>query len=237
MSDLLGLLTSQLGGAGGGLLKQLGRQADADDASAEKGIASALPMLIGGLTRNVNQSPEAAEKLNQALDRDHDGSFLEQVGGALGSNPSAALGALGGLMGGQSSGFGGLLDMAGPLLSGMSSPKAGDGDGILGHILGAQRGKVEQSISKSTGMGLPQVGDLLKMLAPLVMSALGKIKRERGLDANGLKGFLNQESSSLESQAPNLKSGGLMGMLDLDGDGDPTDDMMQLGGSLLGKLF
>jgi hypothetical protein len=62
------------------------------------------------------------------------------------------------------------------------------------------------------------------MLAPLVMGALGKAQRERGLDPGGLAGMLGGEQQRAADAAP-----GVMGMLgkflDRDGDGSVLDDI------------
>ncbi|MFT5144220.1 MAG: hypothetical protein ACI84D_002852 [Thalassolituus oleivorans] len=71
----------------------------------------------------------------------------------------------------------------------------------------------------------------MAMLAPMVMGALGKAKKDQGLDAGALAGLLGQEKESLVNKAPAL--GGIMGMLDADGDGSVTDELTSLGGGLL----
>lgn len=126
---------------------------------------------------------------------------------------------------------GGLLDN----LSGfLSSPqgRAADGNGILKHVLGGQRSAVEQQLGRGTGLGSAQMAQLLPLLAPIVMAALGKAKRQRGLDAGGLAGVLGGEREQLQQRAPGLM-GTLSGLLDRDGDGSAVDD---IGGMLSGAL-
>lgn len=105
-----------------------------------------------------------------------------------------------------------------------------DGSAILGHILGAKRNNVETGISKYSGLNQNSSGQLLAMLAPVVMGALGKMQQQRNLDANGVAGLLNQERRETE---PEL--GGLAQLLDMDRDGDISDDIFNLGSNLLGS--
>ncbi|MGB3543166.1 DUF937 domain-containing protein [Rubrivirga sp.] len=133
---------------------------------------------------------------------------------------------------------GSLLDHLGGFLGGQLSGKQADGGGILGHVLGGDRGQVEQGVSKASGLNMSQVAKLLPILAPIVMAALGKRKREAGLDAGGLSGMLGQESQRARAAAPNDLLGHLSGFLDRDGDGSIQDDLLQQAGkAALGKLF
>jgi hypothetical protein len=225
MASVLDILNQQISGA---TVQQISQQIGADPAHTQKAVAAALPLLLGGLARNANQSPESAHSLANALERDHDGSVLDGLAGLLG----------GGSRGGAD--LGGLISMAGGLLGGGS--KATDGDGILGHVLGRKRHAVEQGVSKASGLDAAKVTQLLSMLAPIIMAALGKAKRQNNLDADGLTALLNRERSSIEEQTPGMQQGGLLGLLDMDDDGNVADDIAKIGGSLaasgiLGKLF
>ena len=250
MSGILDLLNQQLSGPA---VQQISSQIGADPESTQKALSAAMPMLLGGLARNT-QSPEGAQSLANALDRDHDGSLLDGLSGLLGGGASGASGGgldallgggsggssglgdmLGGLMGGSSGG--GLADLLGGLMGGgTSASKTTDGDGILGHILGNKRGAVEQGVARSSGLDAGTVSKLLPMLAPLVMGALGRAKKQQNLDAGGLASMLNQERARVERDTPGMQEGGLLSMLDMDNDGDVSDDVAKLGG-MLGSFF
>ena len=115
---------------------------------------------------------------------------------------------------------GGLLENLTGLFEGRASgQKSSDGVGILRHLLGSKQGDVEAGISRSLGLDARSVGKLLPMLAPVLMAALGKNKREKGLDLGGLKGMLSNEAAEVRRKSP--ESSGLLGrLLDQDGDGD-----------------
>lgn len=225
MSGIVDLLTSQLGG---GMLDQLSGQIGADKDQTEAALSAAIPVLLGGLAKNATSSPEGAAALAGALDRDHDGSILDNLPGLLGS--------LTGGGGGGGGGLGGLLEAATSMLGG-ATKKTVDGGAILGHILGDRRNSVESGIGKASGLDASKVAMLLPMLAPLVMGALGKMKKQKNLDAGGLAEMLGQEKTNLQKTNPSVV-GGLMGMLDADNDGSIIDDLAKIGGKgLLGRLF
>lgn len=107
-----------------------------------------------------------------------------------------------------------------------------DGTAILGHVLGNKQGTVAAGIGQAAGLPADTSSQLLAMLAPLVMGSLGKTQRESGLDASGLASMLGGQR-----EQANAGLGGLAGLLDMDGDGDITDDVVNLGSKLLGGLF
>lgn len=193
MNDLSGMLVGMLNS---GEVQKLSSQLGTDQASTQKAVSAAVPMLVSALARNAS-STEGAEALLGALQRDHDGSVLQNVGTALGS------GALG-----------------------------KDGAAILGHVLGGQQETVARGIGQASGLSADTTGQLLAMLAPLVMGGLGKTQRQEGLDAAGLASMLGGQQARA-----NAGLGGLTALLDMDGDGDVTDDVVSLGSKLLGGLF
>ena len=107
-----------------------------------------------------------------------------------------------------------------------------DGDKILNHVLGQARPKAENGVSQVSGLDKQTTDQLMAMLGPVVLGAVGKQKQENNLDAQGLTNMLNQER---EAEAGNYS--GLLKLLDMDGDGDPTNDIMNIGGGLLKSFF
>lgn len=125
-----------------------------------------------------------------------------------------------------------LTDLLGSLAGGATR----DGGNILEHVLGSRRAGVEQRLGRRTGLDASSMGQILATLAPLVLGALGKSQRQQGWDPGGLADALGGERVRAEKAAP----GGLgpfERMLDMDGDGDVTDDVARIGGQLLGGLF
>ena len=192
MSDsILDMLSSQLGGSA---MDMIGGRIGADRSQVEKAVPAALGSLMTGLARNA-QSSDGAGALARALSRDHDGSILDNLSGAL------------------------------------SAPDERAGSGILGHVFGGKQDAVQSALGASSGLDAGTMGQLMKMLAPVVMGALGKKQRQGGLNPADLGGLLRQERRTAERQAPDL---GMLGsLLDADGDGDIKDDVAKIGGSLL----
>lgn len=112
-----------------------------------------------------------------------------------------------------------------------------DGAGILKHILGSKQGLAEQALGQVSGVDRGQASSLLATLAPVVLGALGKTKRDSGLADDALPNVLDGETRSLEEKAPGMMSA-LGGLLDADGDGD-TDmsDILAHGARSLKGLF
>lgn len=88
----------------------------------------------------------------------------------------------------------------------------GPGAGILKHVLGGAQPQVQQAVAEKSGLSLEKVMPLLVIVAPLVMGALGKMKREKQLDASAVAGTLAAEKAEAEKQDPGLL-GNVIGML------------------------
>lgn len=178
---------------------QISQQVGAQPSLVNTAIQMALPMIINQMANNAS-TPQGAESLNNALERDHSG------GGILDN-----LGGLGSLI------FGGGQQQ--------SVPKQADAGGILGHIFGSNQSQVTQQVSNQSGLGIGQVAQILMFLAPIVMGYLGKQKQENNLDAGGLSSMLGQQQQQIQ-QAP--QGSFLERMLDQDGDGSAMDDIASM---------
>jgi hypothetical protein len=197
--SMLDMLQQRLGGDA---VQQISQRLGTDPGTTQTAIAAALPMLVGALAHNA-KDPSKAGALANALQKDHDGSILDNVTGYLGGQQNA----------------------------GAST----DGAGILGHVLGGRQETVQKGLGQVTGIDSGKAGMLLSMLAPLVMGALGKSARERGLDPGGLAGMLGGEQQAAAKAAPSGVMGMLGKFLDKDGDGSIMDDIGGMIGSRFGK--
>jgi hypothetical protein len=127
---------------------------------------------------------------------------------------------------------GSVLDNLGGFLD---APDVDDGNGILRHVLGDRRQSVETGVSRASGLDMSMVAKLLPMLAPVVMGALGRQKRDNGLNSAGLSELLGSERRQMEQSSP---AAGMLGkLLDQDGDGSIADDVAKLGTGLVSGLF
>lgn len=112
----------------------------------------------------------------------------------------------------------------------LSNPAAANGAGILRHVLGDQRGAVENNLAQATGLDQDKAGSVMEMLAPLVMGALGRTQQQDGLDPSGLAQYLDDQQNEQEAASPGVM-GVLSSMLDSNKDGNLTDDLSRIAGN------
>lgn len=216
MNDLTSSVMAQLDSSH---IRSIAQQLGVSPDQAGQAVQQALPLLLGGLARNAS-NPQGANALYSALERDHTGV---DIGGLLGS-----------VLGGGNSGSG-IGDVLGAVLGGGGGGRNADAGGaILGHIFGGRRDRAAQGLGQTSGLGGAGAAQLLAMLAPLVMSVLGNMSRDKGLSSSDLGGLLGQENQRNQQSGV----GGLLtGVLDSDGDGELSlSEMMQAGAGLLGAF-
>ncbi|MGD9630791.1 MAG: DUF937 domain-containing protein [Pyrinomonadaceae bacterium] len=185
-------------------VEQISSQVGAEPSLVNTAIQAALPAILGGLANNA-ADPQGAQSLDTALEKDHDGSILGNLG---------SLGSL-------------IFDQGTP------TPRQADAGGILGHILGGSQGPVVQDVSQRSGLQMGQVAQILMMLAPIVMGYLGQQKREQNVGADGLGGLLGGLLGGSQAASAPAGSGNAMldmasSMLDSDRDGSSLDDIASM---------
>ncbi len=170
-TDLMNLLQGQFSD---NMVNFLSQQVGADDhEKTEAAAAGIVSTLIGALANNAS-TPEGAQSLNNALERDHDGSVLDDLVGMLSGNAHP------------------------------QNPKALDGPGILSHLLGDRQSGAVDMISRVSGLDSSKVGNLMALLAPVVMGTLGKTKKEQGLGMDDIAGLLTQTKVRQAEQNPTM---------------------------------
>ncbi|MEP6785096.1 MAG: DUF937 domain-containing protein [Sphingomonadales bacterium] len=199
-------IIAQSGGIG-----SIARELGIDENTAQAGVGALLPAVLGGFKGQAQASPEG----------------------------------LGGLMGMvQGLGGGGLLESV--LGAGASNVDAGNG--VLGQIFGSKDTSRAVATDAATKTGISP--DLLKQMLPLVaMLVAGYMAKQAGGQASGgnsgggLGGMLGsvlggimgggQRQAAPAASAEGL--GGLASMIDMDGDGNPLNDIMGMAGKLTGR--
>jgi len=73
---------------------------------------------------------------------------------------------------------------------------SGPGSAILGHVFGSKEPTVEKAVADKSGLPLDKVVPLLTMVAPMVLGALGKKKKEQNLDAGQVAATLADERAA-----------------------------------------
>ena len=181
--DLLNTIQNQLGDSA---LKQISQQIGTNQQGAANAVGMALPMLIAGLNKNAQSS--GSQALQQAIERDHDGSVLDQLSGFLKSGPGASeqrmVGHIFGSQGdavksrlGQAAGLSGqgsanLLATLAPIVMGALGKQTRQQEGGLTDLLGGAQSQLQKQsgVSKllsgvldSDGDGDVDLGDLTKL--------------------------------------------------------------------------
>ncbi|MBK8880478.1 MAG: DUF937 domain-containing protein [Haliscomenobacter sp.] len=188
------------------LMETLTQQIGGSDVGQTRNAAGGVISALMGAMAKNASNPQGANALANALDNDHDGSVLDNVIGLLSGKSEA------------------------------QNSKMLNGAGIVNHLLGDRQTNVMDMVSQVSGMDKNQVGNLMIKLAPVIMGALGKTKREGGLDIGGLANLLQGTVSQQKQSNPMMNM--VTSFLDKDGDGSVVDDLMQSAGKgLFQKLF
>src|SRR5687768_16763213 len=192
--------TDMLAQTGG--LQSMARELGVSEAQAASGAAALLPAILGGFKKQAQSQPSGLEGL---------GGLLGQLGG------------------------GGLLDD-------VLAPQPTDvrrGNDVLGQIFGSQdvSRAVAQNAAAQSGLDSSLLKKMLPLLAMLVAGYLAK-QRGAGADAQpssaggGLGGLLGSllggHAAAAGGATPGGATPGLASMLDLDGDGNPLDDILRM---------
>lgn len=175
MSSIIDLVSSQLGGDA---MDRLGAKLGQDKQATEKGVQSALAVLVGGLSRNAQK--DGGEGLAKALSSGHDGSILDKVGGFIDSDSlKDGQGILGHVLGSRS-------DAAAKMVSTSSGISQGQASSLMAMLAPVVMGAIAKSQQGGSGAA-GSLTDLLKgeeknlgSMAPAAMSAIGGL-----LDADG----------------------------------------------------
>lgn len=203
MDDLLEMIKSQMGPQ---IMDQLTHQIGGNVRREQTAVATdgILNTLIGALAKNA-QSTEGARNLDHALQRDHDGSLLDNIGNFFQGNVRE------------------------------EQRRAANGAGILNHLLGNRQSGAIDMISRMSGLDQNKTGNLMMTLAPIVMQMLGRQKRQNNLDAGGIMNLLTNSVQRERRNPGNPLIDMASRFLDADGDGSAIDDIAgNLLGNLFG---
>ena len=190
------LLQSILGQLDDNSIQAISKKTNAAPTQAKSALESAIPILMNALAKN-SSTPDGAASLQKAIERDHDGSILDNLGGFL-NNPEGANGA--GILkhvlgnkrqnveqylskdaGVDSASAAKILEMAAPIVMGfLGKQKSAGGGGGIGDLLSAY---AKQSGSQGSQSMINQLldrdgdGSVLDDIAEMGMSFLKKRKR------------------------------------------------------------
>ncbi len=170
-------------------------QLGVNENQASSAVSMAIPAILAGMTRNA-RSQEGAVSLNNALEKKHDGSLLENLSGMLQGHTSELQSDGDGILGHVFGNNRTAVEQGIAQKSGISLSKIGPLLAMVAPIVMAYLGKEKRQTNTDAG-GL---GDLLGGL-------LGGATQQRSGTGGGLMDMLG-------------------GILDKDGDGNPLDDLL-----------
>ena len=186
-----------------GGIQSMARELGVNESQAASGAAALLPAILGGFKKQAQAQPTGLEGL---------GGLLGQLGG------------------------GGLLDD-------VLSPQPTDvsrGNNVLGQIFGSKdvSRTVAQNAASRSGL---DAGLLKKMLPMLAMAVAGYMAKQQGGGAarqaapagGGLGALLGGLLGGQTGGGRAAAGGGLASMLDMNGDGNPLDDILQMAGKMM----
>lgn len=114
---------------------------------------------------------DGATALGTALDRDHDGSIFDDLMSFVNGTST------------------------------INNSRAGNGTGILKHVLGDNLSGAIDALTKSSGLNMDQAGGLLVKLAPLLLGILGRQRRTGGLNNTDLSDILARALGTAKEKA------------------------------------
>jgi hypothetical protein len=195
-------ITDLLAQMGG--LQSIAKELGVSEGQAASGAAALAPAILGGFKKQAQSQP----------------SGLEGLGGLLGK--------LGG---------GGLLD---DVLSPQPT-NVNRGNDVLGQIFGSK--DVSRTVAQNAATNTGLSPDLLKKMLPmLAMAVAGYMAKQQSAGATpaaqsgpsrgGLGGILGGLLGGGKAGAQRAGAGGLASMLDMNGDGNPLDDILRMAGKV-----
>ena len=186
-----------------GGLQSMARELGVSETQAASGAEALIPAILGGFKKQAQAQPTGLEGL---------GGLLGQLGG------------------------GGLLDN-------VLAPQPTDvtqGNNVLGQIFGSKdvSRAVAQNAASQSGLDPSLLKKMLPMLAMLVTGYMAKRQGDAAAEqsspmSGGLGGLLGGLLGGQAAKPAGSGTSGLASMLDLNGDGNPLDDIMRMAGKAM----
>src|SRR5512145_2413288 len=190
-----------------GGLQSMARELGVSEAQAASGAAALLPAILGGFKKQTQSQPAGLEGLGGLLGRLGGGSLLDDVLAPAPTNVAR-------------------------------------GNDVLGQIFGSK--DVSRTVAQNAATQSGLTPDLLKKMLPmLAMLVAGYMAKQRAAGAasqappagGGLAGqlgsLLGGRAGGTTPPTPGAAAGGLAALLDLDRDGNPLDDILQMAGKVI----
>lgn len=181
-----------------GGVSSIAKQLGLDEGQAQRGAEALLPALLGGFKKQLQTQPSATGGISGLLGQLGGSDFLSQALGQLTGNATT-------------------------------------GNDVLGQIFGSKdvSRTVVDNAAQTSGLNVEQLKKMLPMLAMLVAGFMSKQSSNTAGESSaggGLGGLLGGLLGGSQQASGADKSGlsGLISMLDLNGDGNPLDDIVRM---------
>ena len=190
-----------------GGVQSMSQELGTSETQAASGAAALIPAILGGLKKQAQSQPSGTEGLSDLLGQLGGGDLLDDVLAPQPTNVSR-------------------------------------GDGVLGQIFGSKdvSRAVAQNAASESGLDPALLKKMLPMMAMLVA---GYMAKQGGAEASvqpsptGRGGFLGKllgkvlGGQGASSGSQGTAGSGLASMLDLNGDGNPLDDILRVVGKAM----
>lgn len=217
------------------LIQQMGEQALAgvvaeklgvDRQTARQALRIALPVIIGGLAKNSSQAG-GARSLHKALEKDHDGSRLEDLGGFISTDDGAEGNSI----------LEHVLGAGRPTVEREVGRQTGLDPSILAKLLPLLAPLVLAYLGRMQRQKQMQPDDLAGFLTEeeTHLDRQGGLPRLQPLE--GLPGLGGMDEAEAPQAPGRRPMGGIAGMLDQDGDGSLSGEAAQVGMGILRKIL
>ena len=184
---------------------QLSKQIGAQDPNQVKRASQGISELLLNAISKNAGNQQSGGGLFGAIKRDHDGGILGDLMGVLSGNKQ------------------------------VNNAKTMNGGGIVNHLLGKRQLEAAQIISQMSGLDIFKSGVLTQLIAPVIMGVVGQKQKSKGLDLGGLAQILLGGGQKQRTQSSNKGGSIFKKLLDMDGDGNMMDDLLNIGMKILKK--
>lgn len=196
----------------GSVVNQLAQQFGLDSRDAGKALSNLIPAIAGGI-KKTSQSQAGLESLIAKLESNQNVANAIEQPSAIGNSDVAETGKqiLGDIFGSKE---------VSRTVAGQTANSTGIDLGTLKSMLPVVAGLVMSSLNKKGQQAGGGLGDLL--------SSVGAATQATQRTGGGLGSLIGGIFGGKRRSAPAQKSGGFESLLDFDGDGDISDDVLNL---------
>jgi len=186
-----------------GGLRSMAQELGVSETQAASGADALIPAILGGFKKQAQAQPTGLDGLSGLLGRLGGGGLLDNV---LAQQPT----------------------------------DLNQGNNVLGQIFGSKdvSRAVAQNAASQSGLDTSMLKKMLPMLAMLVTGYMAKQQSSEATEqssptSGGLGGLLGSMLGGQGARPAGSGNSGLASMLDLNGDGNPLDDIMRLAGKFM----